>query len=410
MGKHILNRLSARAVAGANAPGRYPDGHGLFLRVTEAGTRSWELRFTLNGRTRCMGLGAMPGATLAKARKDAADARELLRAGVDPIAARKGTRSATRAATTSAMTFQQCAEHYIEAKRAGWKNAKHAAQWGATLAQYAHPVIGGLNVADVALPHVLKILEPIWTTKTETASRLRGRSQSVLDYATARGYRTGDNPAAWQGNLRELLPAARAVAKVEHHAALPWQEVGGFMAELRQQAGMGARALELAILTAARSGEVRGATWQEVDLVQAVWTIPAGRMKAHKEHRVPLSAEAVALLQSLPRIASTDVIFPNSKGAPLSDMTLSAVLKRMGRTVTAHGFRSTFRDWAGECTGYPREVIEHALAHQLKDKAEAAYARGTLFDRRRKLMSDWARFCGTVATVADVVPLRKQPA
>jgi len=410
MAKHTLYRLTAKAAEGAKRPGRYPDGGGLYLRVTEAGTRSWVFRYTRQGKARYMGLGAMPGVTLSKARTLAAEARELLREGIDPIDTRQSTRSATRAATTSTVTFQQCAEHYIEAKRAGWKNAKHAAQWGATLAQYAHPVIGGLNVADVALPHVLKILEPIWTTKTETASRLRGRIQSVLDYATARGYRTGDNPAAWQGNLRELLPAARAVAKVEHHAALPWQEVGGFMAHLRQQAGMGARALELAILTAARSGEVRGATWAEVDLVQAVWTVPSHRMKAAKEHRIPLSAEAVALLQSLPRIAGTDLIFPNSKGTPLSDMTLAAVLKRMARPVTVHGFRSSFRDWAGECTAYPREVIEHALAHQLKDKAEAAYARGTLFDRRRKLMADWARFCGTVATVADVVPLRKQPA
>lgn len=303
--------------------------------------------------------------------------------------------------------FQQCAEHYIEAKRAGWKNAKHAAQWGATLTQYAFPIIGTLNVADVTLPHVLKILEPIWTTKTETASRLRGRIQSVLDYATARGYRTGDNPARWTGHLKELLPAPGKVARVEHHAALPWQEVGAFMAELRQQAGMGARALELAILTAARSGEVRGATWAEVDLAQAVWTIPANRMKARKEHRVPLSAEAVELLRTLPRIAGSELLFPNSKGAALSDMTLSAVLKRMGRAVTAHGFRSTFRDWAGECTAYPREVIEHALAHQLRDRAEAAYARGTLFDKRRRLMAEWAQFCGIVAPVAGVVPLRR---
>lgn len=406
MGRHTLYRLTARAVEGAKRPGLYPDGGGLYLRVTEAGTRSWVFRYTRQGKARYMGLGAAPGVTLAKARTLAAEARELLREGLDPIDTRTGTRSTTRAASASAVTFRQCAEHYIEAKRAGWKNAKHAAQWGATLTQYAFPIIGTLSVQDVTLPHVLKILEPIWTTKTETASRLRGRIQSVLDYATARGYRTGDNPARWTGHLKELLPAPGKVAKVEHHAALPWQEVGAFMVELRQQAGMGARALELAILTAARSGEVRGATWAEVDLNSAVWTIPASRMKARREHRVPLSAEVAALLRNLPRIDSCDLLFPNSKGAPISDMTMAAVLRRMGRPVTVHGFRSTFRDWAGECTAYSREVIEHALAHQLRDKAEAAYARGTLFDKRRRLMIEWATFCAVVAPVAGVVPLR----
>jgi len=396
MGRHTLNRLTARAAEGAKRPGRYPDGGGLYLRVTAAGTKSWVLRVTRDGKTRESGLGAFPKVTLAKARELAAEVRDRLGRG----------EIVTRKASVPAVTFQQCAERYIEAKRAGWKNAKHAAQWGATLTQYAYPILGALNVADVTLPHVLKILEPIWTTKTETASRLRGRVQSILDYATARGYRTGDNPARWQGHLKELLPAPGKVAKIEHHAALPWQEVGAFMAELRQQAGTGARALELAILTAARSGEVRGATWSEVDLVQAVWTIPAARMKAAKEHRVPLSAPAVALLRALPRIDGSDLLFPNTKGAALSDMTLAAVLKRMGRTVTAHGFRSTFRDWAGECTAYPREVIEHALAHQLRDKAEAAYARGTLFEKRRRLMAEWGQFCGLVAPVAGVVPLR----
>ncbi|ANX05388.1 tyrosine-type recombinase/integrase [Immundisolibacter cernigliae] len=405
MGKHTLHRLTAREVTGAKDRGHYPDGGGLYLRVGASGTRSWIFRYTRQDKTREMGLGAVKDVTLVKARHLAAEARELLRGGLDPIDTRTG--STTRAARASAVTFQQCAERYIEAKRAGWKNAKHAAQWGATLAQYASPIIGALSVADVTLPHVLQILEPIWTTKTETASRLRGRIQSVLDYATARGYRTGDNPARWTGHLKELLPAPGKVAKVEHHAALPWQEIGAFMAELRQQAGMGARALELAILTAARSGEVRGATWAEVGLAQAVWTIPAARMKAAKEHRVPLSAEAVELLRTLPRIDGSELLFPNSKGAALSDMTLSAVLKRMGRAVTTHGFRSTFRDWAGECTAYPREVIEHALAHQLRDRAEAAYARGTLFDKRRRLMAEWAQFCGIVAPVAGVVPLRR---
>lgn len=263
-----------------------------------------------------------------------------------------------------------------------------------------------MQVSDVDLTHVLQILEPIWKDKTETASRLRGRIESVLNWATARGYRTGLNPARWRGHLDNLLPARGKIQKVEHHAALSYKELSGFILALRQQAGMGARALEFAILTAARSGEVRGATWAEIDTDAATWTIPAERMKVGKEHRVPLSDAALALLAALPRMGGTDLIFPNTKGTALSDMTLTAVLRRMERDVTAHGFRSTFRDWAGETTAYPREVIEHALAHQLKDKAEAAYARGSLFDKRRRLMDDWAIYCVTQAAKAgEVVPI-----
>lgn len=409
MGQRTLNRLSATKVNSLTERNYYADGGGLYFRVSEFDTRSWAFRFARAGKAREMGLGAYPDVTLKEARGQAAEARKLLREGIDPIDRRHAARSAMLAAGASAMTFEQCAAAYIAVKSPEWKNAKHSAQWVATLERYAYPVIGGaMLVRHVEQAHILRILEPIWVTKTETASRLRGRIESVLDYATARGYRKGDNPARWRGHLDKLLPTPGRVQTVEHHAALPHAEVGAFMADLRQQVGMGARALELAILTAARSGEVRGATWAEIDLNAAVWTIPAGRMKAAKEHRIPLADVAVQLLRKLPRIDGSEMVFPNSKGTALSDMTMTATLRRMGRSdVTAHGFRSSFRDWAGETTAYPREVIEHALAHQLKDKAEAAYARGSMFDKRRRLMADWAKFCGTVTTAAGVTPINR---
>lgn len=343
--------------------------------------------------------------TLAQARALARAAREKVKAGLDPIEEGRAARSVQAAARAAALTFQQCANKYIEANKAGWKNDKHAQQWGNTLAQYAFPVMGDLLVRDVALAHVLAVLEPLWQTKTETASRLRGRIEAVLDWATARKYRSGDNPARWRGHLDKLLPKPSKVAKVEHHTALSGDEVGAFMVKLRQQEGMGARALEFAILTAARSGEVRGATWSEIDLEGHTWTIPADRMKAGKEHRVPLSAAALGLLKALPRVGGTDLVFPGIKGQPLSDMTLTAVLRRMQVPATTHGFRSTFRDWAGERTAHPREVIEHALAHQLKDKAEAAYQRGSLFEKRRQLMDDWSAFLDRPVQSGQVIAL-----
>lgn len=405
MGQRTHNRLSAIKVSSLTRRGYYADGGGLYFRVSEFNTKSWAFRFTRAGKPREMGLGAFPDVTLKEARDRAAEARKLLRDDVDPIERRKAARSTLIAARASALTFEQCATTFIAAKEHEWKNGKHAEQWRNTLAAYAYPVIGNMLVRDVAQAHVLKILEPVWTTKTETASRLRGRIESVLDYATARGYRSGDNPAKWRGHLDKLLANPSKVKAVEHHAALPYQEAGAFMADLRQQAGMGARALEFAILTAARSGEVRGATWAEIDLEKAVWTIPAGRMKAGKEHRIPLSDAALKLLRALPRLTDGPMLFPSTRGTALSDMTLTAVLRRMGREVTAHGFRSTFRDWAGETTAYPREVIEHALSHQLADKAEAAYARGTLFDKRLRLMNEWAKYCGTLAGDSSVTPI-----
>ena len=408
MANRTLNRLSANLVKALAERGYYADGGGLYFRVSEFGTRLWAFRYTRAGKAREMGLGPYPDVTLKEARELALEARKQLREELDPIEKRQASRSAMVAERLAALTFEQCTAAFIAAKEKEWKNAKHGEQWRTTLATYADPVIGRLLVRDVQQAHILKILEPIWTTKTETASRLRGRIENVLDYAAARGYRKGDNPARWRGHLDKILATPSKVAKVEHHTALDYSNIGKFMVDLRKQPGMGARALEFAIITAARSGEVRGARWAEVDLDKAVWTIPEQRMKAGREHRVPLSETAMAFLRTLPRIVDSELLFPNMKGTVLSDMTLTAVLRRMGSPVTAHGFRSTFRDWAGETTAYPREVIEHALAHQLKDKAEAAYARGTLFDKRRRLMADWAEFCAKVGGTAMVTPINER--
>lgn len=371
-------------------------------------SRSWVLRVTIAGKRRDMGLGGYPDVTLAGAREKARKMRDMVDSGIDPIQERRIAKSKLAAELAKSITFMQAAESFLKDKSPEWKNAKHAAQWGATLEQYAYPVIGKMFVRDIELAHILNILRPIWTTKTETASRLRGRIDNVLDWATVHGYRTGPSPARWKGHLDKLLAKPSKTAKVEHHAAVPYQQINEFITDLRDKDGMSARALEFTILTAARSGEIRGATWNEFDLKAGIWTIPEGRMKAGKEHRIPLSSRALALLASLPRLDGADVVFGSPRGGKLSDMSLTAVMRRMGMRETVHGFRSTFRDWAGETTGYPREVIEHALAHQLKDKAEAAYARGTLFEKRRRLMHEWAEYCYTASANGAIVPLRKK--
>ncbi|WP_291986364.1 site-specific integrase [Candidatus Accumulibacter sp. ACC007] len=393
---HALLRLSAVNLASLGQ-GWHRDGGGLYLFVRGA-SRGWVFRYTdPDGKRRNMGLGGFPAVKLAVARKAAAKLQEQVKNPLDakdPIADKQATRLRARLEKAKLTTFAQATAAYIEAKSPEWSNVKHVQQWENTLATYAFPILGELPVAAVDTALIQKVLAPIWTAKTETASRVRGRIESVLDWATTSGYRQGDNPARWRGHLENLLAAPKKVRAVEHHAALPFAQIAGFIAALRQREGFGARALELAVLTAARSGEIRGATWDEFDLPGACWTIPAGRMKAKIEHRVPLSGAAMALIKTLPRIAGADLVFPSAKGSPLSDATLGAVIKRMGYDVTAHGFRSSFRDWAGEvATGHARETIEHALAHQLKDKAEAAYARGTMFDKRRALMEDWARYC-----------------
>jgi len=372
----------------------YGDGAGLWLMVTQGGSKSWVLRYMFNRVERRTGLGPYPDVSLAEARDKAMAWRRQVRQGVDPMQVKRAAEAAARAEQAKAVTFDWCADRYIEAHRAGWKNAKHAEQWSSTLKTYAGKVIGQMDVALIDTPHIMRVLEPIWHEKAETASRLRGRLETILDWATVRRYRSGDNPARWKGHLDTLLPARAKVAKTKHFAALPWRDMKPFMAELHKQNGIGAFALQFTILTAARSGEVRGMTWDEVDFEQRLWVIPAERMKAGKEHRVPLSNAALALLRQMEevRLADTDIVFPGVRDhKPLSDMTLSAVLKRMQRTgLTVHGFRSTFRDWAAEATNYPQEMAEMALAHIVGNKVEAAYRRGDMLEKRRGMMEDWA--------------------
>jgi integrase len=403
-----VNRLTQAFVNRTAEAGDYCDGHGLYLQVTKAGVKSWLFRYMRQGRARYMGLGPLHTVGLADARTRALECRRQLLDGIDPLDARQGERAAAQVEAAKAMTFAGCATAYIEAHRSGWKNAKHADQWANTIATYAGPVFGELPVAAVDTALVMKALEPVWTTKAETASRLRGRIELVLDWATVRGYRSGDNPARWRGHLDKLLPKRSKVQKVEHHPALPYAELGGFFAELKAQPGTAARALELLILTAARTGEIIGARRDEFDLAAKVWMVPPERMKMGKEHRVALSPAAVSIIKAAMADGKSEWLFhsPGKPDKPLSNMALLAVLKRMSRAdLTSHGFRSTFRDWAGETTHFPREVIEAALAHGIKDKAEAAYARGDLFVKRTKLMETWARFANAGPAKQNVVEL-----
>lgn len=406
----LVEPLGPLAVSRLKGAGYHAVGGvaGLVLQITTTGARSWVLRAKVGAKRREIGLGAFPAVTLADARTRAQEARATIQAGRDPIHERRAARSALIAEQASAKTFRQCAAEYIAAHEVKWKNAKHGQQWTNTLEAYAYPVFGNLLVRDVQKEHVLSALRPIWTTKAETAVRLRSRIELVLSYAMQAGYRPEEvNPARWRGGMDTLLPARSKVAPVEHHAALSVDQVAAFMLQLRRAEGTGARALEFAILTAARSGEVRGATWGEFDLQAKVWTVPGSRMKAGKEHRVPLSDAAVALLQALKpeKLVSADIVFPGRSGQALSDMTLTAILRRMKVAAVPHGFRSTFRDWAGERTTFPREVAEAALAHALENKVEAAYARGDQFTKRAKLMQAWADFLARPVTGANVVDL-----
>lgn len=407
------HRLSALQVSRAKKRGLYADGGNLFLQVGPTGGKSWLFRYERDGRMRSMGLGPVHTVSLGEARDAAREARKLLYDGTDPIAYRDAKRAAKRLAEAKAMSFDECAAAYVSAHAAGWRNAKHAAQWTATLKTYASPVFGQLPVADVDTALVTKALDPIWRTKSETASRLRGRIESVLGWATVRGYRAGDNPARWRGHLDHLLPARAKVQKVAHHAALPFTEIATFVADLRKREGTAARALEFAILTAGRTSEVLGARWDEIDLQARVWIIPGERMKAAREHRVPLSEAALSVLERMQSVREGDLVFPGQRrGKPLSNMVLLMLLRRMDRgDLTAHGFRSTFRDWAAERTPFPGEVAEAALAHTVSSKVEAAYRRGDLFEKRRRLMDAWATFCTTPApTGASVVPMTKPAA
>ena len=403
--------LKPLAIAKLSKPGMHFAGgvSGLALRISPTGARSWILRMMIGNKRRDMGLGSYPEVSLAMAKELGTQKRLQVKDGLDPIEDRKNAQAQLKAEQASFVSFKDAALQYIHTHRPGWKNAKHASQWHNTLETYAFPVLADLHVKDVDLDHVLQVIEPIWQTKTETASRVRNRIELVLDWAKARGSRAGDNPARWKGNLDALLPAKSKVAKVKHHAAMDWKDMNEFLQQLQKQKSVSAQALHFIILTSCRSGEARFATWDEVDLKGGVWTIPVERMKAGKEHRVPLSTSAKNLLKSLPNIDGNHLLFPNNFGKPLSDMALTQLLRRMELECTVHGFRSTFRDWAGETTPFPREVIEHALAHKLQDKAEAAYARGDLFTKRTLLMAAWAEFLSKRCVDAEIITFKQEP-
>jgi integrase len=408
-------KLTAIGVQRAKGPAVLHDGAGLYLRVAPSGAKAWVFRYQLGGKRRDMGIGSYPTISLADARQRAAEHRRQRHDGIDPLDARKTRRQAQLVAAARGRTFRECAVEYMASHRAGWRSAKHIDQWESTLERFAYPVIGDLPVAALDTGLVMQVLEPIWSTKLETASRIRGRIEAVLDAATARGYRGGPNPAQWKGNLVHLLPAPAKVRRTTHHASLPIDEVPGFMAELRGREGVSARALEFAILTAARTNEVIGARWAEIDLAAKTWTVPAARMKAAKEHRVPLCDAALRVLDVVRPLALVHIgkpaansqVFPGQRLAlPMDSSVLLKLLERMGRgDITTHGFRSSFRDWAAERTAFPREVVEMALAHAIESRVEAAYRRGDLFEKRRRLMAAWARFCGDTPEEDAVTPL-----
>jgi integrase len=404
-----IGKLTALAITQAKRRGYYSDGGGLFLQVSATGAKSWVFRFKETGRLHEMGLGPVHTIGLAEARERARECRRMRLDGLDPIQSRKAARMQARLDAARAMTFQACAEAYIAAHRAGWRSPKSLTAWEGTLGAYVHPVFGILPVQAIDTALVTKAIEPIWAEKPETAGRVRGRIEAILDWAAARGYRHGDNPARWRGHLDKLLPKKTKVHRVEHHAALPYPEIGAFMVELHQQDGVAARALEFAILTAARTGEVIGARWAEFDLAEHLWTVPGDRMKAGREHRVPLSDAALAILKDMRAIRQSDFVFPGGRARrPISNMAMLMLLRRMGRgDLTAHGFRSSFRDWAAERTTFPAEVSEMALAHTVSDKVEAAYRRSDLFQKRRQLSEAWAQFCAAAPAAGQVVPIRK---
>ncbi|AZQ51736.1 tyrosine-type recombinase/integrase [Burkholderia cenocepacia] len=415
-GKRKLHRLSALSIERLKVPGYYADGGGLYLQVSPSLSKSWIFRFKRQGRTREMGLGPLHTVGLADARKEAAKCRVILLDGADPLETRRQAQADAQAQKAlkeaSLLTFDQCAEKYLAAHEEEWANPKHRAQWKSTLKTYASPHFGFLPVADVTTELVQRALETIWKTKNETASRLRGRIEAVLDWAKVRGYRSGDNPARWRGHLDHLLPRPSKVQKVVHHPALPYLEMGNFIAELRDQGGVSARALEFLILTTSRTGEVIGARPEEFDLHENVWTVPAERMKGKREHRVPLVPRAAELAKQMMDAFGGEYVFPGAKAdKPLSNMAMLELLRRMGRgELTVHGFRSTFRDWAAERTNFPREIAEAALAHISADKVELAYLRSDFFQKRRQLMTAWAKYCNEPRKSAEVVAIRGEVA
>lgn len=410
-----MAKLNALKVSRATRPGLHGDGNGLYLQIGPTGKKAWIFRYTKEGKTRDMGLGSLDLVGLSEARAKSLDARKLLLDAIDPIEARKEAKQAAEAAAAQTVSFKDAAEQFIATNKSGWRNAKHAAQWTATLEAYAYPTIGTVSVADVAPSMVLKILEPIWSVKTETARRVRGRIEKILDWARARGLRAAENPARWRGLLEHMLPKLPKATLVQHHPALPYSAVAALMAEVAEQSGTAARALEFTMLTAARTSEVTGCRWEEIDIPLRTWTIPKTRIKAGREHRVALSGAALDIVLEQAKMRRNEFVFPGGREKrPLSNMAMAELLKRMRnancsvamtqvsagvrkRHFTVHGFRSSFRDWAAEQSAHSAEVAEMALAHVVGDKVEAAYRRGDLLKKRFAMMEDWAAYCGRPA-------------
>jgi integrase len=405
----MRNRLSDVAVRARKRPGYVADGGNLYLRVAPGGTKGWIFRFTMIGKTRDAGMGSYPTVSLVKAREEAERCRQLVAAGVDPIQARNEQRQAARIAAARAMTFEQCALAFVKGYEAGWRGARTGALFRSAFKAHVFPVIGALPVQVIDTPLVMKVLEPIWRAKPATANRLRASIERVLDWAKVQGLREGQNPAQWRGHLDHLLPGRSKVRRVRHHAALAYREVPAFMEALRAREGPSPRALELMILTATRISETLGALWNEIDLKQRTWTIPAERMKGGKEHRIPLAPRAVAILEEMATIRINEFVFFGAKqGRPLSNTGIRVLMRELRPGITKHGFRSSFRDWAAETTGFQNHVVEMALAHAVSDAVEAAYRRGDLFKKRRKLMDDWATYCERKLASAEVVPLQRR--
>jgi integrase len=424
MPRKVSKALTPLQVKNAK-PGRHADGDGLYLLVKETGAKSWVFRFMLGGKSRDLGLSRCPEAvellkrsggtelTLAQARDVASMYRLVVREGKDPLQQReavaKKLAADEQAKKVAEVTFQTAAETFLAGREGTWRNPKHRQQWYNTLATHVYPKIGATAVSEIETSHVLSVLEPIWKVTPETAKRIQGRIEVILDAARVRGYRKGENPARWRGHLAQILPARNHLSR-GHHEAMPYASVPTFLKDLRQSGTMAAFALEFTILTAARTGEVIGATWDEVDFEEAVWTIPALRMKAGREHRVPLSPAALDVLNKA-RLLSSQWLFQGQRGGPLSNMAMAMILRRRSLDVTVHGFRSAFRDWAGERTAYPDDVCEAALAHIVASKSKAAYFRTDLFEKRRQLMEDWSVFCErTEPNNVEVIPLRKRSA
>ena len=404
-----VERLTAMKVLKTKKTGWYPDGDGLYLQISPTSTKSWVYRYKFKGKERRQGLGRYPDTSLDEARGRATDSRKLKNAGTDPIEHKRNQTAQTNLDSAKGITFRECAILYIDSHKAAWRNRKHESQWRNTLETYAYPIIGDLSIQDVDVGLILKVLEPIWTTKTETATRVRQRIENICDWAKAREYREGENPARWRGHLDKLLPKPTKVQKVKHFEALHYSEMPKFYQWLREKDFLSAKALTFTILTAARNGEARGADRSEIDLNAKSWTLPAERMKTDKPHRVPLSKEAIKVLKELEPFSNDERIFPGQgKASSISATALLKTLKEYRQNLTVHGFRSTFRDWCAERTNYPREVAEAALAHSLKDQTEAAYQRGDLFEKRAKMMEAWAKYCKTPFVKGQVLSLHKR--